>query len=195
MPGGHASASNALATFPDPPSHRLVGPPSPVEYSSVASPVARETSHMSSSCRTSNAGAGIGGKSSIVAWKKGEESESVSSGNNGMAAAVISSGGLFLNKTKKRVLDIHHFHVSLAHAHSSVLKATAQQHAIQLVGELAPCSGCSMAKGIRAPTPHRITSQAAAPLDLVHIDTAGPFPESLGGSRYVVMFVDSAYRF
>ena len=52
-----------------------------------------------------------------------------------------------------------------------------------------------MAKGIRAPTPHRITSQAAAPLDLVHIDTAGPFPESLGGSRYVVMFVDSAYRF
>ena len=52
-----------------------------------------------------------------------------------------------------------------------------------------------MAKGIRAPTPHRITSRAAAPPDLVHIDTAGPFPESLGGLRYVVMFVDSAYRF
>ena len=52
-----------------------------------------------------------------------------------------------------------------------------------------------MAKGIRAPTPRRTTSLAAAPLDLVHIDTAGPFPESLGGSRYVVMFVDSASRF
>ena len=52
-----------------------------------------------------------------------------------------------------------------------------------------------MAKGIRAPTPHRITSRAASPLDLVHIDTAGPFPESLGGSRYVVMIVDSASRF
>ena len=52
-----------------------------------------------------------------------------------------------------------------------------------------------MAKGIREPTPHRTTSRAAAPLDLVHIDTAGPFPESLGGSRYVVMFVDSASRF
>ena len=52
-----------------------------------------------------------------------------------------------------------------------------------------------MAKGIRAPTPHRTTSRAAAPLDLVHIDTAGPFPESLGGSRYVVMFVGSASRF
>ena len=51
-----------------------------------------------------------------------------------------------------------------------------------------------MAKGIRAPTPHHTTSRAEAPLDLVHIDTAGPFPDSLGGSRYVVMFVDSASR-
>ena len=93
------------------------------------------------------------------------------------------------------MLDINHLHVSLAHAHSSVLKATAQQRGVQLVGELAPCSGCSMAKGIRAPTPHRTTSRAAAPPDMVHIDTAGPFPESLGGSRYVVMFVDSASRF
>ena len=112
-----------------------------------------------------------------------------------MAAAVLSPGDLFPNKNKKRVLDINHFHVSLAHAHSRGLKATAQQHGIQLVGELAPCSGCSMAKGIRAPIPHRTTSRAAAPLDLVHIGTAGPFPESLGGSRYVVMFVDSAPRF
>ena len=112
-----------------------------------------------------------------------------------MAAAVLSPGGLFLTKNKKRVIDINHFHISLAHVHSSVLKATTQQYGIQLVGELAPCSGCSMAKGIRAPTPHRTTSRAEAPLDLVHIDTAGPFPESLGGSRYVVMFVDSASRF
>ena len=185
MPGGHASARNALATFAD--------PPSPVQYRSVTSPVAHETSSVSSSCRMSNAGAEMGGKRSIAAWKKGEESESVSSGNDGMAAAVLSPGGSFLKK--KRVLDINHFHVSLAHAHSSVLKATVQQHGIQLVEDLAPCSGCSMAKGIRAPTPHRTTSRAAAPLDLVHIGPAGPFPESLGGSRYVVMFVDSASRF
>ena len=52
-----------------------------------------------------------------------------------------------------------------------------------------------MAKGIRAPTPHYTTSRAAVALDMVNIDTAGPFPESLGGSRYVVMFVDSASRF
>ena len=52
-----------------------------------------------------------------------------------------------------------------------------------------------MAKRIRAPTPHHTTSRAAAPLDMVHIDTAGPFPESLGSSRYVVLFVYNASRF
>ena len=52
-----------------------------------------------------------------------------------------------------------------------------------------------MAKGIRASTPHRTTSRAVAPMDMVHIDTAGPFQESLGGSRYAVVSVDSASRF
>ena len=101
LPGGHASASTALATFADPTSDRSVGPPSPVQDSSVTSPVVRKKSRTSSSCRTSNAGAGIGGKSSSVAWGKGEESGSVLSGNDGMAAAVLSPGGLFVNKNKK----------------------------------------------------------------------------------------------
>ena len=47
-----------------------------------------------------------------------------------MAAAVLSPGGVFVNKNRKKVLGINHFHVSLAHAHSSVLKVTAQQHGI-----------------------------------------------------------------
>ena len=95
-----------------------------------------------------------------------------------MAAAVLSPGGVFIKK-KKKVVDINHFHLSLAHALSSVLKATARQHDIQLVGELAPYSGCSIAKGIRAST--RSTS-------------IRPFPESLRDSRYV-MFVENASRF
>ena len=43
-------------------------------------------------------------------------------------------------------------------------------------------------------TLHHATRRATQPLELVHIDTAGPFPTSRGGSRYVVMFVDSASR-
>ena len=136
LSGGRASASTALATFAEPPSHRSDGPPYPVQYSSVTSLVAHEQSRVSSSCRTSNAGAGNGEKRSRARWGKGERSESVLSGNGGMAAAVLSPGGVFRNKNKK-VVDSNHFHVSLAHAHSSVLTATVQQHDIQLVGELA----------------------------------------------------------
>ena len=117
------------------------------------------------------------------------------SGNAGMAVAALSPGGVIIDKKEKKVVDINHFHVSLAHAHSSVLKATALQHDIQLVRELAPCSGCSMAEGIRAPTPHHTMSRAATTMDMVHVDSAGPFQESLGGSRHVVMFVDGASRF
>ena len=126
----------------------------------------------------------------------GRESESMSSGNARMAAAVLSPVGVLINKHKNtKVADINDFDVSLAHAHSSVLKATLRKHGIQLVGVLDPCSRCSMAKGIRAPTPHHTTSRAAAPMDIVHIDTAKPFQESLAGSQYVVMFVDNASRY
>ena len=42
-----------------------------------------------------------------------------------MVAAMLSPDGVFVNKSNKKVVDINHFHVCLAHAHSSVLKATA----------------------------------------------------------------------
>ena len=91
MPGIHASASNALATFTD--------PPFPVQYRSVTSPIAQETSSSGSSCRRGNADVEVGVKSSIdAAWKKREKSASVSSGSDGMAAAVLSPGGLFINR-------------------------------------------------------------------------------------------------
>ena len=70
----------------------------------------------------------------------------------------------------------------------------AKQHVIRLTGELVSCSAYSRAKGHRAPTPHHATRRATQPLRLVHIDTAGPYPTSLGGSRSVVIFVDSASR-
>ena len=107
-----------------------------------------------------------------------------------LAAAALTPGPL---KHGKEV-DINHLHVSLAHAHASVLKATAKQHGIRLTGELVSCSACCRAKRHRAPTQHHATRRATQPLGLVHIDTAGPYPTSLGGSRYVVMFVDSASR-
>ena len=109
---------------------------------------------------------------------------------NPLAAAALIPGPLKHGKG----VDINHLHVSLDHAHASVLKATAKKHGIRLTGELVSCSACSRAKGHRAPTPHHATRQATQPLGLVHIDTAGPYPTSLGASRYVVIFVDKASR-
>ena len=141
MPGAHASASNALATFTD--------PPSPVQYRSVTSPVAQETSSTRSSCRRGNAGTGVGVKSSIMLHGNRKKSLRLF---RVVVMVWLRQCSLLVDcsstKIKKRVMDINHLHVSLAHAHSSVLKATAQQHGIQLVGKLAPYSGCSMAKGI-----------------------------------------------
>ena len=107
-----------------------------------------------------------------------------------LAAAALTPGPL---KHGKEV-DINHLHVSLAHAHASVLKATAKQHGIHLTGELVSCSAYSRAKGHRAPTPHHATRRGTQRLGLVHIDTAGPYSTSIEGSRYVVMFADSASR-
>ena len=93
-----------------------------------------------------------------------------------------------------KVVDINHLHVSLAHAHASVLQATARQPGFRLTGKLVSCSSCLMAKGNRASTAHHTTARAKRPMELVQVDNADPFPASLGGSRYVVMFVDSASR-
>ena len=107
-----------------------------------------------------------------------------------LTAAALNPGMMKHGK----VVDINHFHVSRAHAHASVLQATARQHNFRSTGQLVSCWACSMAKGNRAPTAHHTTARAKRPMGLIHIDTAGPFPASLGGSRYVVMFVDSASR-
>ena len=73
---------------------------------------------MSSSGRTRNKVAGTGEKNSRVPRGMGRKPESISSGNGGMTAAVLSPGDVFVDKSKnKEVIDINHFHVSLAHAH------------------------------------------------------------------------------
>ena len=105
-----------------------------------------------------------------------------------LAAAALTPGPI---KHGKEV-DIDPLHVSLAHVHASMLKATAKQHEIRLTGELVSCPACSRAKGYLAPIPHHAMRRAMQSLAFVHIDTAGPYPTTLGGSRYVVMFVDSA---
>ena len=92
------------------------------------------------------------------------------------------------------MIDINHIQVSSGHQREHLLRQTAQQHGITLTGVLQSCGGCLEVKGIRAGTVRRTTSRAGKPVDTVHIDLSGPYEASLGGSVYLITFVDSASR-
>ena len=113
--------------------------------------------------------------------------------NDGLATAVLSPCDVFVTETScNRVVDINHFYVTLVHTNTSILKATTRQHDIRRVCELAPCAGCLEPNDIRASTPHHVTAWAASPMDIGQIKTTGLFHESLGGSQYVIISVDSS---
>ena len=83
-----------------------------------------------------------------------------------LAAAALTSEPL------KHGKEVHtnHVCVSLAHAHTSVLKVTSKQHDIRLAGELVSCPVCSWSNENRASTPHPSTGRATQ-LGRIHIDT------------------------
>ena len=114
---------------------------------------------------------------------------------NEMTAAVLAPGKFFfIGKRPASEVDINTFHVTYAHVNEFILRATAGQHGIRLTGQLVPCAGCSMAKRINAAVPRSKSSREKFPGELVHIDLAGPYEASSGGSEYVIMFTDSAPR-
>ena len=117
--------------------------PSSLPISSVAPPVVPfKESGVSVFCMSGVTAAKNSAKNDRVSGVTGVKSEYVSSGERGMVAAVLSPGDAFtLGKKNRKIVDIIHFHVFLAHVYSSVLKATAQGHGIQQVGELARCKG------------------------------------------------------
>ena len=119
----------------------------------------------------------------------------MSSVDGNSAAAVLSPSGMFgPGNERRKEVDINNFHVSPVTAHLGVLKATAQQHGICLVGKLAPSSVCSQAKGIPVAPPYHTTARTRAPMELIAIDTAEPYQESLRGSRCVIILVGGASR-
>ena len=100
----------------------------------------------------------------------------------------LAAAALNLDMLKHgKVVGINHLHVSLAHAHASVLQATVRQHSFRMTEKLVSCSACSMTKGKRAPTAHHTTARARRSMELVHIDTAGP-SRQLSGDRDTPFF-------
>ncbi|CAB1102712.1 unnamed protein product [Ectocarpus sp. CCAP 1310/34] len=110
------------------------------------------------------------------------------------ALAIIAPGASPFSVGKSTpTIDINLFHASTGHVNEFLMRETAKQQGVRLVGELQPCAGCVEAKGRRALVPRRGT-RAAVPFGKVHIDLTGPFTEAMDGSRYPIMFVDSASR-
>ena len=111
------------------------------------------------------------------------------------AAAVLALGRrtFAVGKPTERI-DINHFHVSSGHFNERLLRETTQQHGVTLTGVLQPCGGCLEAKRVRAWVPRGTTSRAGKPMETMHIDLAGPYEASMGGSVCLIMFVDSASR-
>ena len=111
------------------------------------------------------------------------------------AAAVLASGRRRFAVGKPiKSEDINHFHVSSGHLNERLLRERAHQHGVTSTGVLQPCGGCLEAKGVQAGVPRRTTSRAGKPMETVHIDLAGPYEASVGGSVCLIMFVDSASR-
>ncbi|CAN0027935.1 unnamed protein product, partial [Sphacelaria rigidula] len=76
------------------------------------------------------------------------------------------------------------FHQSQGHLHGGLLRETAKQLGVTLVGKLHECKGCAMAKGLRKPIPTSTTTRAAKPSERVFMDASGPkLVESAGGMK------------
>ena len=114
-------------------------------------------------------------------------------GNVGMTVAAVLAPGKrpFTVGKPAKVLDINDFHFSSGPLNERLLGETAQQHGITLTGVLQSCGGCLEAKGVRGGVPRRTTLRAGRPMETAHTDLAGPYEASMGGSLYLIMFVDS----
>ena len=114
--------------------------------------------------------------------------------NVGITAAAVLTGGrrLFTVDKTASFVDVDHFLVSSGHVNEHLLRKRAGQHGITLAGVLRPGVGCLEAKVERDVVPRRTTLRAGMPVETVHTDLAGPYEASMGGSHYLIMFVDNA---
>ena len=101
-----------------------------------------------------------------------------------IAAAVIAPG-------KMKGIDINDLHVSLTFSHADLLRVTARQIGVKMVGDLVSFSGCSAAKGRRMSVPWTTGCRSTRPLERLFVDLYGNRPTSAVGAQYLMMIVDS----
>ena len=74
-----------------------------------------------------------------------------------LAFPVIAPGGA---DSREAAVDINVYHCIHGHANEFILRETARSLGVELIGELRPCAGCTMAKGYRKPIANSTKSRA-----------------------------------
>lgn len=123
--------------------------------------------------------------------------------NRLVATGSLSVGGLYILDTESPkhstdtalVASLGLWHQRLAHVSSAGIKSMADRGVVQGVNfsstDTKDCIGCIVGKGHRTPIPKASPSRASQILELVHSDVLGPIEvPSVGGSRYVITFID-----
>ena len=81
---------------------------------------------------------------------------------------------------------------SLGHAQDAVLRASARQMGIEVVGRLGYCDGCAGVKGIREAVAMSTSCRAETRMRLQLLYGARLMAVSAGGARYYPMITDDA---
>ena len=87
--------------------------------------------------------------------------------------------------------DINDFHCSFGYVHEGLLRETAKQRNISLIGTLRECQGCSIAEGRAKPISMTTGTRAVKPGGRVFLDVCGEKSvQSIGGKKYMLMIRD-----
>ena len=91
------------------------------------------------------------------------------------------------------------WHRRLGHVDPNTVKAMVNNKVVEGIefqsSGVNQCEGCILGKGRRAPFPKFSTTRSTSLLEIVNSDVMSPFEvSSLGGSRYVVTFIDDFSR-
>ena len=93
-------------------------------------------------------------------------------------------------------VDINVFHCSFGHVLEGLLRETAKQQNVNLIGTLRECQGCSTAKGRAKLTATTTGTRAVKPGGRVFLDVCGEKSvQSIGGKKYMLMIQDGFTRF
>ena len=85
---------------------------------------------------------------------------------------------------KRNTMDINSTHDLFNNMSEQVLRQTYKERKIKLTGQLKPCPGCLYAKAKRERIMKTSNVRATKAGERLFFDTSGPYPRSIGGSKY-----------